>query len=313
MTQRNIHLDEREIKDLRQQFKAHIKQYGIIPYRGGKKAVISKMMAAMGYPPKSSKGNVLRDVLTEMGIDHYRFISKKRLEVSPWARAGIPLGPKALHLGWECMQNSAVYEIVCRPTGRRYIGSSTRPDLRSNTHLCNLKQYWKYSTSNIFFGNMSVKKDVERYGTDAFYVDIIESAPGASNAELLPLERQAIANTPKRKLYNLGAANGYNEWYSMFAFDKRMSRLKKQISAYEKKVALLQDTVRSMRDEKNAKLRGLKGIEHKVTNEVLMHYLRMQIKKRDKNERALAALKQRAHDLNEQLKVEYAQHKTCLY
>lgn len=116
--------------------------------------------------------------------------------------SSMQLGKRARKLGWEYVQQPAVYEIVCSGSGRSYIGSSTRPDLRRAVHLYWLKNYWKFHSSNVFFGNLAVAEDVKTYGVDSFYMDIVISAPGASSAELLKLEKDYLAKKARRKTYN---------------------------------------------------------------------------------------------------------------
>lgn len=112
------------------------------------------------------------------------------------------LGKRARKLGWELVQKPAVYEIVCSGSGRRYIGSSLRPDLRRAVHLYYLKNYWKFDSSNVFFANLELAEDVKKYGVDSFYMDILISAPDADSAELVKLEREYLSKLTRKKSYN---------------------------------------------------------------------------------------------------------------
>lgn len=111
-------------------------------------------------------------------------------------------GPKATKLGWDLIQQPAVYAIVNAHTGRKYIGSSTRPDLRRAVHLYWLKNYYRWGCSNIFFGCRDLAEDVEEFGVDSFHMEILKSMPGADNHELAVEENKILAKQKDETLYN---------------------------------------------------------------------------------------------------------------
>jgi D-Tyr-tRNAtyr deacylase len=102
------------------------------------------------------------------------------------------------------MKTPAVYAIVCGPTGKKYIGSSRTPWLRRAVHLYWLKNYWRWGCSNVFFGSLAIKHDVEQYGVEAFYMEIIKSCPGATNEELKEIEAKILIKSEDEL---------YNKWY----------------------------------------------------------------------------------------------------
>jgi hypothetical protein len=81
-------------------------------------------------------------------------------------------------LHWIDMKLPWVYELVCEPTGRRYIGESTRPDLRRAVHYFWLRNPRKEGSSNIFRRMPLLIEDVEKHGPDSFYIELIEPLVG---------------------------------------------------------------------------------------------------------------------------------------
>lgn len=117
--------------------------------------------------------------------------------------ASMPVSDHVKALGWEVLQNPAIYEIVSKSTKRRYIGCSVRPDLRRAVHLYWLKNYWKWGNSNVFFGNIQLARDIEKYGVEDFYLNIIKSFPKETTIKELKLaEAEFMREHQIKKSYN---------------------------------------------------------------------------------------------------------------
>ena len=136
----------------------------------------------------------------------------------------MPLGPNAMAMGWKNVQHPSVYAIINSRTGRAYIGSSTRPDLRRAVHLYWLKNYWKWGCSNIFFGLKAIANDVIEFGVDSFYMDILKSCPGASNKELRDEERAIAKSVDSSLIYNR------NDFSSNHAHSSRFTELEPEFA-----------------------------------------------------------------------------------
>lgn len=169
-----------------------------------------KMLASVGLPNICDHREALAEA---MGATDYVRTRRKTPSIQI---TSMPLGPRAIKLGWELCKQPAIYEIVCLPTGRRYIGSSSRPDLRRAVHLYWLKNYWKYGCSNIFFGSLALKADVEKYGPNSFTMDIIKSIPGATRNILNKEERKILETLDKSQLYNKYFLNSAKHKTSVF-------------------------------------------------------------------------------------------------
>ena len=117
--------------------------------------------------------------------------------------SSMPVSPETQALGWEIIQKPSIYEIVCKSTQRRYVGCSMRPDLRRAVHLYWLKNYWKWGNSNVFFGNIQLARDVEKYGVQDFYLNILKSFPeDISISELKKEEAEFFREHKIKKMYN---------------------------------------------------------------------------------------------------------------
>jgi hypothetical protein len=122
------------------------------------------------------------------------------------ALSGLPFGDKTIALGWEVIQHPAVYAIVCRTTGRAFISSSIHPDKQRNVHFYWMKNWFKYGTSNTFFGNKKFIDDVKDNGLHDFRMEILESYPGMNSKQVHQkavefLERHGLECTYNRWIH----------------------------------------------------------------------------------------------------------------
>lgn len=117
--------------------------------------------------------------------------------------SGLRVGPKVAAMSWEDFKQPWVYELVCEPTGRRYIGAANRPDLRRAVHFYWLGNIDKVGASNIFRRLDRLKADVKQYGRDAFYLDVLERVPGwKGKCNLLPEEWKWMEHYGQDVVYN---------------------------------------------------------------------------------------------------------------
>jgi hypothetical protein len=81
-----------------------------------------------------------------------------------------------------------IYKIVCRKTGKQYIGSTTEPTLarRLAGHVSNLKR-WKKGKFN-FVSSFTILEEND------YYIELVELVPCSSRDELKVRERFHIQN-----------------------------------------------------------------------------------------------------------------------
>lgn len=143
---------------------------------------------------------------------------------------------------WERVQTPAVYAIVCRPTGRMYIGQSKTPWLRRSVHLYWLKNFWRSDAPNVFFGNLKVRDDVMEFGPECFELVILRSMPDATTGELIAAETEERQSYPSDQLYNpivedeLQYPKYCNVSLEMRALAEEFRDAKKQLVALAKKM-----------------------------------------------------------------------------
>lgn len=148
--------------------------------------------------------------------------------------SSMPFDDKTTAMGWENIQQPAVYAIVCSATGRMYIGSSKRPDLRRAVHLYWLKNFYKWGISNVFFGSLKVAEDVIKHTHEAFYMTIIKSMPGATTLQLQEEEDKIIAKHDPEILYNLiHERKKLPMWIRFAQYDETLSKLKGELEDAE--------------------------------------------------------------------------------
>ena len=117
--------------------------------------------------------------------------------------ASMQISPETQLNGWDSIQQPSIYEIVCTSSKFRYIGCSMRPDLRRAVHLYWLKNYWKWGNSNVFFGNVKLARDVEKYGVQSFQMNILKSFPSDISIKDLKIAEAEFLRTNKiKKMYN---------------------------------------------------------------------------------------------------------------
>jgi Zn ribbon nucleic-acid-binding protein len=86
----------------------------------------------------------------------------------------------------ERYQQGKIYAIICRKTGRRYIGSTCEPTLakRLAKHVSNFKEWIKHG--KLFVSSYDIIKD------DDYYIVLLELCPCGSKDELRMCEQKHI-------------------------------------------------------------------------------------------------------------------------
>jgi hypothetical protein len=170
----------------------------------------------MGIVVNKLTQSLIRQVAKEKGLPCRLSTYQNKMA---WIPESMQLGPKTSKMTWDQIKLPAVYSIVCKTSGRKYIGSSMTPDLRRAVHLYWLKNYWKWGCSNIFFGSKAVKEDVEEFGIGDFYMEILEQCPDAvTYMDMYQREWKWIEKCKPALLYN--RAKRYNDkgWTSFTTF-----------------------------------------------------------------------------------------------
>ena len=188
---------------------------------GKRKSPLRDKIEATDFKPMYDQAGRYRlgDMLIAHGIQsngHARFIlrakfnaegrNKFRVQDDTYVPGSIlksmKLGESVITVGWTATKSPCVYAIVCKGSGRMYIGSSKQPDRRRAVHHYWLKRYWEYGTSNVYFGSKKVAEDVEKYGVDNFQLEILKSMPDSTDSELRAAEDEIIESYPREILYN---------------------------------------------------------------------------------------------------------------
>lgn len=126
----------------------------------------------------------------------------------------------------------AIYELVCSGSGKKYIGSSLRPDLRHLVHKFWLNNWFKFGSSNIFFGHDVFIQDIEKYGVGSFQFNIISSHPEITSLELKKLEAEYISGFDKEDLYNINLNGHYRTdiVFGMEGVNEEFKKMKDEIN-----------------------------------------------------------------------------------
>lgn len=278
----------------------------------GKILSIAKTLEFLGLPGKHHQ--LSRIVMEQANIYGYKTISpfQHSIIVKDWIGESMRLGPHAQLLGWAIVQQPAIYAIVCEATGRKYIGSSMRPDLRRAVHLYWLKQPWRWGISNVFFGHKQLLKDVQKHGVESFYCEILESIPDArKNSDLWEAEQRHIEQYSAKDLYN------YQGWQDNTAKCFRFSDLEPEMKALEKQYRTLM--------KKHEALVLKTREQNKICSEMLTQGAKSSVILRNRaRQRALReerddvfarrnAVRENVISLLSRLKEEYSKHETPNY
>lgn len=248
---------------------------------------MERLKAAAANPVLSKNGGVkIVDTLTAYHISKSAINGRKLKALlnpgTPLVRSGegniasMRISEKSLKKGWEkVIQHPAIYSITCLGSGKSYIGSSMRPDLRRAVHLYWLKNYWKWGTSNIFFGNTAIARDVDKYGAESFQLDIIKSYPNATSEELKKHELAYLQKHGIAKFYNRRAGGKYTDGGWGFAFieiDPTIKQMREEFfvlldkfnkmsagtKAFRKEIAALRKSSYAIYKKEKAKINKLK-------------------------------------------------------
>jgi cell fate (sporulation/competence/biofilm development) regulator YlbF (YheA/YmcA/DUF963 family) len=106
-----------------------------------------------------------------------------------------------------------------------------------------LQRYWTFDNANSFFGCVQLGKDIRKYGVGSFYIDILKSMPGATNAELDAEQDKIVKGVDEKLLYNLSKGKGSKQPHdihsSFYELDSEYrDAIKKLIATYKKVVSL---------------------------------------------------------------------------
>lgn len=161
--------------------------------------VVGRSLERHGLIASPLNIKLLKSALLELG---YEFGHMNSYEAFGVSQRGMSYGPKMSKMSFNDRKTPGVYEIICKPTGKRYVGSSKRPDLRRAVHYFWLKNVNEDGLSNIFQNNREIAEDIKKYGPDAFYMEIVKQVPDASRKDLEAEEAEYMAKV-EDKLYNI--------------------------------------------------------------------------------------------------------------
>lgn len=136
-------------------------------------------------------------------------------------------------------ENGKVYAIICRKTGRRYVGSTCEPTLakRLAQHVKDLKN-WKIGRP--YFSSFDILKDGD------YYIVLLESYPCNSRDELRMCEQKHIDSCECINKINAYTNEvEYNKQYNKKYHNEHRDEINKRHTKYNKE----------HRDEINAKRR----------------------------------------------------------
>lgn len=139
----------------------------------------------------------------------------------------------------ETMRQPGIFEIRCIPSGRYYIGASSRPDLRRATYYFYLRNPNIFNNANIFFGNSRVLDDLEQYGVDSFEFHMLGSYPNATERVLNNKKWELIESANKSKLYNKDIGQGNYVRAPFIKFDDISRNLYEQRRHLEERISEL--------------------------------------------------------------------------
>ena len=223
---------------------------------------IKRVVLDLDLADNDSSRKLVREIAAGMGL---KLVAKRITNgfIRYQSAQGMQIGPKSIHLKWEDFKLPAVYAIVCKGNGKMFIGSSVRPDLRRNVHYFYLRNTESGNNGNIFLTNEEIKRDIEKYGPDSFYMEIIQFFPkGTSRAE-----RQAIGASIMSKLPFDATYNFYKKGYT-----RSHKRETRQNPEYKKAAVCLIRRQRLVAQEPTAKniqkledaVQRLQGIERLI-------------------------------------------------
>lgn len=193
---------------------------------------VPKTLTKNGYKCHNSLCNVLRPMIRDEGYitGYYKATFKDGQVIG-----GMRMGPKTVAMSDEDKKKPAVYAIVCEGSGKMYIGSSKTPLLRRSVHLYWLKNPDEEGTSNIIKGNMEILADLEKYGWESFYFEILEVVDTGIRADLIAVEREMM-ELNRNKLYNLYRADMKLRRYhtrrdnpKWFKYDEKLREIREEM------------------------------------------------------------------------------------
>lgn len=123
----------------------------------------------------------------------------------------LPLGPKASALTPEELKEPCIFELVCKPTGRRYIACAGKGRFFFQRALMAfyLKNLDKAAHSNVLYPIKQVHEDVKKHGASSFYIDIISQHPGETIKQVMDRKRDLLLPIlGQDRIYNETAGNG---------------------------------------------------------------------------------------------------------
>jgi hypothetical protein len=175
--------------------------------------------------------------------------------------AGLKIGEKTLesHTTGE-LKLPAIFEIVHLNSGRRLISSSNRPDKQRSVMFFWMKNWFKYSNANPFFGNVQFAKDFTQDGPQGFEYRVIESFEFIEPLKLKLMAKDFILT--QENTYNRPAKGAPDLFYGinkemrdavndLEKYKTNLQKLKDKLAAGNLSTVKEQDLKRSIREMKH--------------------------------------------------------------
>ena len=169
-----------------------------------------------------------------------------------------------------------LFEIVCKPTGRRYIGFSKDIATRLPMYRYYLKYSAYYFSSSPFFGSALLQKDIAEHGfgtkdEQTFELNILKALPldtddtTGNRAKLAYIKKHGKENVYNRHLEHVGFHR--SAFYEIDEEMKALEDARTEIYAEQRRLAEEHKKFHAFASERNRQLLAVRGVNRDDINE----------------------------------------------
>ena len=112
----------------------------------------------------------LREEFKRRGLEISRRQVRTNSNIPDWH-------PSQAKKSWDELNEPAVFEIVNKTTGRRWIGVSTAPAFHRSRYFYYMRNLDLQHKANVFRLCEQMKIDIQKYGIQDFYINIVKKLP----------------------------------------------------------------------------------------------------------------------------------------